>query len=140
LIATLEADPNIAVGSVFRTRVEPFTDGELPAYSIEIGSDSPLNDLGPDNVRFMDWGQTIFIDCYAKSIDDQIDNIFLDMRNNVHRSLMADVTQGVNFVMQTIPLGADEPVLDYSGEQKTMVYRTAWQFNIRTAIADLETT
>lgn len=140
LVTTLEADPAITVGSVYRSRVEPFSDTELPAYTISIGQDTPLGDLGPDNVRFIDWAQIIFIDLYAKSIDQNIDPVFLDMRAAVHRALMADVTQGLNFVMQTIPTGADEPALDHAGEQKTIVYRTGWEFRLRTAIDDLETT
>jgi hypothetical protein len=140
LVTTLEADAGITPGSVYRSRVEPYSDTELPAYSIHIGQDTPLNDLGPDNVRFMDWAQLVFIDLYAKSIATNIDAVFLTMRSYVHRALMADVTQGTNFVLQTIPTGADEPILDHSGEQKTMVYRTGWEFRLRTAIADLETT
>ena len=139
LVTTLEADPNIAVGSVFRSRTTPLADDELPAYSIEIGADVPLNPLGPDNVAFIDWEQQIFIDLYEKSTAVNIDNLFLDMRNQVHRALMADVTQGLSFVLTTIPGGAEEPVLDHSGEQKTMTYRTSWQFRLRTAIDDLET-
>jgi hypothetical protein len=139
LVTVLENDPAIISGSVHRTRVEAFSDTELPAYSIEIGQDIPLGELGPDNVAFIDWQQSIFIDCYAKSVVDNIDSIFLTMRNNVHRSLMADYTQGLNFVMTTIPDGADEPILDDSGEQKTSVYRTSWIFRLRTSIGDLET-
>jgi len=137
LVTNLEADANIATGSVYRTRTTPLADTDLPAYAIELGQDVPLNALGPDNLAFIDWQQIIFIDCYAKSTAADIDNIFLDMRDNVHRSLMADYTQGLNFVMTTIPSGAEEPVLDSSGEQKTMVYRVAWEFRLRTSINNL---
>jgi hypothetical protein len=140
LVTTLEADPNITAGSVYRPRAEPLADTELPAYVIHLGQDTPLSDLGPDNVRFIDWAQLIFIDLYAKSIATDIDSVFLQMRAYVHRALMADVTQGLNFVMQTIPTGGDEPILDSVAEQKTMVYRTGWEFRLRTAIDDLETT
>ena len=140
LVTILEADAAISTGSVYRSRTAAFADSELPAYSIEIGQDVPLNPLGPDNVRFIDWEQTIFVDCYAKSIATAVDSVFLNMRRNVHRALMADVTQGLSFVMTTIPVGAEEPILDDAGEQKTMVYRTSWVFRLRTAIDDLETT
>jgi hypothetical protein len=138
LVTQLEADPGIVVGSVYRARVETLADTELPAYNIEIGADTPINPLGPDNVAFIDWAQSIFIDLYAKSTAVDIDNIFLDMRNFVHRSLMDDVTQGLSFILTTIPGGADEPVLDASGEQKTITYRTNWEFRLRTNIDDLE--
>ncbi len=125
-------------GTVYRSRVETLADTELPAYNIEIGADTPLNPLGPDNVAFIDWAQSIFIDLYAKSTAVAIDNIFLDMRNFVHRSLMTDVTQGLSFILTTIPQGADEPVLDASGEQKTITYRTVWEFRLRTNIDSLD--
>lgn len=139
IVSTLEADPAITPGTVYRSRVSPFADTELPAYSVTIGEDSPLSDLGPDNVAFIDWAQTIFVDLYAKSIAVAIDDVFLDMRSYVHRALMADVTQGTTWVMQTIPRGADEPILDHTGEQKSIVYRVAWEFRLRTSIDDLET-
>jgi hypothetical protein len=139
LVTTLEADADITPGSVYRSRTTPFADTELPAYNIELSADAPLDELGPSNVAFIDWAQAIFIDCYAKTIAAQIDDVFLNMRRNVHRALMADVTQGTNFVLQTIPLGAEEPQLDASGEQQSMVYRTGWEFRLRTAIDDLET-
>jgi len=138
LVTTLEADPGITAGSVYRSRVATLADTELPAYNIEIGADVPINPLGPDNVAFIDWSNQIFIDLYAKSTAVNIDSIFLDMRNFVHRALMADVTQGLAFILTTIPAGADEPVLDDSGEQKTITYRTAWEFRLRTNIDDLE--
>lgn len=138
LVATLVASPNITAGSVHRSRVAPFSDAELPAYNIEIGQDVPLSDLGPDNVAFIDWEQAIFVDCYQKSIADNIDAIFLTMRNYVHVALMADYTQGVSFVMTTIPAGAEEPIIDDSGEQKTMVYRVNFIFRLRTPINTLD--
>ena len=139
LVTTLEGDAAITPGTVHRSRAAAFADTELPAYNILIGQDVPLDDLGASNVAFIDWAQIIYVDCYAKSIAAQIDNVFLDMRRNVHRALMADATQGLNFVWTTIPQGAEQPVIDNSGEQKTMVYRTNWEFRLRTSISDLET-
>ena len=138
LVTTLEGDAAITPGTVHRNRAAAFSDDELPGYNILIGQDVPLDDLGASNVAFIDWAQIIYIDCYEKSIAAQIDNLFLDMRRNVHRSLMADATQGLGFVWTTIPQGAEQPVIDNSGEQKSMVYRLNWEFRLRTSISDLE--
>ncbi len=140
LVTSLEADAAITPGSVYRSRTNALSNNELPAYILWVGADVPLNDLGPDNLAFIDWAQSIFIDCMAKSIATDVQAVFLQMRAAVHRSLMADVTQGLNFVTNTIPLGAEDPVLDSVAEQKTMVYRTNWEFRLRTSIDDLETT
>lgn len=113
----------------------------MPAYNVVLGPDAPLNELGPSNVAYIDWQQAIFVDCYARTIAVDADAEFLDMRRNVHRALMADITQGLgpNFVMTTIPAGADEPNLDDAGDRKNLVYRLNWVFQLRTSIDDLET-
>jgi hypothetical protein len=136
----LGADAGIDATKVFSNRVADLNDTELPAYNVVLGPDNPINELGPANVAFIDWEQALFIDLYERSILDDIDAVFLTMRRNVHRALMADVTQGLNFVLTTVPAGADEPIISDEGERKNMVYRTNWLFWIRTSINDLETT
>ena len=138
LATKLLADAAITAGSVYNSRSAAFSDTELPAYNLTIGQDVPLDDLGAANVAFIDWAQIIYVDCYAKSVAAEIDTVFLTMRRNVHRALMADPTQGLNFVWTTIPQGGEQPVIDSSGEQKTMVYRLNWEFRLRTSIGSLE--
>lgn len=139
VVTSLGADVAVDATKVFSNRVADLNDTEMPAYNIVLGSDSPLGEFGPSNVAFIDWEQVLFIDCYERSILADIDAAFLDMRRNVHRALMADHTQGLNFVITTIPAGADEPLIDDAGERKNMVYRTNWIFQLRTSIDDLET-
>lgn len=133
-------DANIDAAKVSSNRVAAINDADTPAYNVVLGADSPINELGPSNVAFIDWEQILYIDLYERSILTNIDAVFLDMRANVHRSLMADVTQTLDFVLTTIPGGADEPIIDDEGEKKNMVYRTVWGFMLRTSIDDLETT
>lgn len=140
VITNLGADAGIDATKVFSNRAADLNDTELPAYNVVLGPDNPLSELGATNVAFIDWEQVLFIDCYERSILANIDALFLTMRRNVHRALMADVTQGLSFVHTTIPAGADEPIIDDAGERKNMVYRTNWIFHIRTSIDDLETT
>lgn len=139
LVPILEADAAITVGSVHRQRASAFNDVDLPAYNIVYGPDEPLGELGPDNMAFIDWAMVVFIDCYERSSAVDVDNLFQDMRRNIHRAIMADVTLGLAFVITTIPQGAEEPLVDDSGEKKNMIYRTNWIFRLRTSIADLET-
>jgi hypothetical protein len=112
---------------------------EMPAYNVVLGPDAPQSELGPQNVAFIDWNLVLFVDCYVRSILADADAVFLDMRRNVHRALMADITQGLPFVTTTIPAGADEPQIDDEGDKKNIVYRLNWGFQIRTSIDDLET-
>lgn len=139
LETNLGADVSIDAAKVFRNRVADLNDTDLPAYNLRLGPDSPISELGASNVAFIDWDQVIFIDCYERAQVENVDSIFLNMRRNVHRALMADVSQGLVFVTTTVPGGAEEPMIDDSGERKNMVYRTNWIFRLRTSIADLET-
>ena len=138
VITNLEADAGITAGSVHRNRAADFNDTELPGYNVVLGPDTPINELGPANVAFIDWQNAIFIDCYIRSIAANADSTFLDMRRNIHRALMADVTQTLSFVMTTIPSGAEEPLIDDAGDRKSLIYRTNWIFWLRTSIDDLE--
>lgn len=124
--------------TVVRARVGPWQESDLPAYVLTYGPDAPLGDLGPDNVRFIDWEFVVFVDYYDKLTTAQLDTVLQQARANIHAALMADVTQGLAFVMTTIPQGADEPLLDDAAQQKTIAYRTNWVVRLRTSLTDLE--
>lgn len=124
--------------TVVRARTGPWQGSSLPAYVLTYGPDAPLGDLGPDNVAFIDWEFVIFVDYYDKLTVDQIDTVLQNARANIHKALMADVTQGLPFVMTTIPQGADEPLLDDAVDQKTIAYRTNWVVRLRTSIGNID--
>ena len=125
--------------TVVRARVGPWQDSELPAYVLTYGPDAPLGELGPDNVRFIDWEFVVFVDYYDKLTTTTIDTVLQQARANIHAALMADVTQGLAFILTTIPQGADEPLIDDAIEKKTIAYRTNWIIRLRTSIDDIET-
>ena len=125
--------------NVVRARVGPWQGSDLPAYVLTYGPDSPLGELGPDNVRFIDWEFVVFVDYYDKLTVAQIDTVLQNARANIHAAIMADVTQGLNFVLTTYPAGADEPLIDDAVNQKTIAYRTNWVVRLRTSIDDIET-
>ncbi len=139
--ANIAADATVIAdgATVTRARTGPWQGADLPAYVLTYGPDSPLGELGPDNVRFIDWEFVVFVDYYDKLTTTAIDSVLQAARANIHRALMADVTQGLAFVLTTIPNGADEPLLDDAVEQKTIAYRTNWVIRLRTSIDDLET-
>ncbi len=138
VIVNIQAEAGVDSTKVYRNRVQAINDTELPAYVIALGPDQPLNELGPDNLAFIDWEVFLFVDLFIRTVAASPDQEFLDMRARVHRALMADHTQGLSFVMTTIPAGADEPIIDDEGERKSAVYRTNWVFRVRTSLADIE--
>jgi hypothetical protein len=125
--------------TVVRSRTGPWQEQDLPAYVLTYGPDAPLGELGPSNVRFIDWEFVVFVDYYNKLTTAQLDTDLQAARANIHKALMTDVTQGLLFVLTTIPSGADEPLLDDSVDQKTIAYRTNWVIRLRTSIDDIET-
>lgn len=138
--ANIAANANVIAdgATVVRARTGPWQGSDLPAYVLTYGPDAPLGDLGPDNVRFIDWEFVVYVDYYDKLTTTAIDTVLQQARANIHASLMADHTQGLAFVTTTIPQGADEPLLDDQAEKKTIAYRTNWVMRLRTSITDLE--
>lgn len=140
MLANVAANAQVIAdgATVVKSRIGPWQEADLPAYVLTYGPDTPLNDLGPDNTRFIDWEFVVFVDYYNKLTTNNIDTVLQNARANIHAALMADVTQGVNFILTTIPSGADEPLLDDAVEQKTIAYRTNWIIRLRTSINDIE--
>ena len=138
VVASIAAEPGVDPTKVYRNRVQIFDDSEIPGYVVALGPDTPLSELGADNVAFIDWEVMLFVDLYLRTVATSPDQEFLDMRARVHRALMADVTQGLSYVWLTIPAGADDPIMDDEGERKNAVYRTNWLFRVRTSINDIE--
>ena len=138
IVAKIGADVAVDSTKVFPNRVADLNDTEMPAYNVVLGPDAPLSELGPTNVAYIDWQLVLFVDCYQRTILADADAVFLDMRRNVHRALMADHTQGLAWVTTTIPSGADEPNIDDAGDRKNIVYRLNWLFQIRTSVGSLD--
>ena len=121
-------------------RSNALSESELPHFGVFLEEDVSIGEFGPRNTNFMDWSVQVSVEIYvsATATTASLDQTFLNLRSAVHNALMADITQGLAFVVQTIPLGASSPVRD-SNELKTASYRTAWNFHIRTKIDDMTT-
>lgn len=139
LVAKLQANANIISegGKVERGRVNPLEKTDYPFYGVFLGDDQPLSDLGPDNVAFIDWEVEIFVECYSRVKLTDVDRAVLAQRANVHETFMADVTQGLSFVLTTIPAGAIQPTLDGEGAVRNAVYRLSWVFRVRSNIGQI---
>ncbi len=139
VVANIAANVNVDVDKVERGRVNALEKSDYPFYAVFLGADAPLSDLGASNTNFIDMDVQVIVECYSRGKIDEIDRLVLEQRANVHESLMADVTQGLNFVHTTIPAGADQPVLDVEGRQRNAVYALNWIFRIRTNIDQIRT-
>ncbi len=146
LVVTINANAGvIAKGATAGLgRINPLADSELPFIGLFYVGDTPLGELGPQNFNFIDWnvavGIEIAFDADATTEPDDFQKDALNLRADVHNALMVVApTQGLDFVINTIPSGADEPVVDNVGKRKTISYRSNWVFHIRTTIEDMTT-
>lgn len=139
VVLELQNHVNIDANKVARGRVNALQNSDYPYYAVFLGSDAPLSDLGASNTAYIDWDVEVLVECYSRGKDEEIDRLVLEQRANVHEALMDDVTQGLNFVHTTIPIGGEQPVLDGEGRQRNAVYQTTWVFRIRTNIDQIRT-
>lgn len=124
--------------NVVRGRVYPIEAGDLPALSVYMGPDEPIGDDGPTNVQFQDSNLEIRVTAHVKTPSTQVDTLLTQIRREVHVAMMADYTQGLSYVMNTIPLGADEPDLSGEGEQPSATMDMNWLIRYRAPILDPE--
>lgn len=121
---------------VARGRVYTIEETELPALSIYLGADDPIGDKGPTNVQFQDSDLLVRVRAHVKTTSEQVDTTLNLIRREVHVALMADYTQSLNYVLNTIPLGAEEPELSGDGEQPTATLDMNWLIRYRASILD----
>ena len=124
--------------NVIRGRVYTLEDGALPALSLYMGSDIPIGENGPTNYQFQDSDLLVRVTAHVKSTSEQLDTILNKIRREVHVAMMADHEQGLNYVLTTIPLGAEEPELSGEGEQPSATMDINWLIRYRAPILDPE--
>lgn len=134
----LGAHVNINTVQVDRERTRVVKPEDTPRYLVYLGSDASIGDFGPANVSVMDWDVQVIVEIVlaVKGTED-IDQELLVLRGYVHEALMADPSQGTSYILMTVPVGAEEPILSEDGETRIITYRTAWTFRVRTSIASM---
>ena len=103
--------------SVRRSRVYDWSDDELPGISVFMGADNPA-DNEARNIGFYDWVLQVRIEAACKSFNySGIDTTLNAIRAEVTAALMLDHKMGLDFVIDTIEQGSDEPELTGEGEK-----------------------
>lgn len=112
-------------------------DQELPAVSVRYGADTPADDDGALNFAFLDSLLELQIVALASGIDEQaVLAMLLDLRRQIHISLMADRSQGLAFVIDTRYGGASAPEIDASTELVRGRLEQRWLVHYRMNISD----
>jgi hypothetical protein len=138
IVANLKA--NTAPGwSVYRHRAASLNAAELelPAASVVMGADPPIQATGASNLAFLDGLLEVVIVLIAqKSFEDDLVDALVEMRRQAHISVMADRTQGLAFVIDTRYAGADAPNVSPTESKFNGVLHTRWAVHYRMNIAD----
>lgn len=127
-----------STGAAFKHRVLTVSDDEqeMPAQSVRLGDDQPLDEDGASNLAFLDSLLSIEIQLLVKEIDiETVITRLMDLRTAVHIALMADRSLGLAFVIDTRYGGANAPeveIKDYFVGSLT----TRWQVHYRQNVLD----
>lgn len=121
-------------GNIKRARVYPWQESEVPALSIFMGSDEVINEL---QSAILDWQMMLVIESHVQETGD-IDQKLNTIRKEVHAAIMADVTQGQSFVINTYAVNAAEPILSGDGQQPIASQRLEFLIHYRTSRTALD--
>jgi hypothetical protein len=110
---------------------------EVPAVSVRYGADTPTSQYGTDNFSFIDSLLAIEVVAIALEVDeDTVLSRLLDLRRQIHITLMADRSQGLGFVMDTRYAGAAAPDVDATSNQVAGRLVVSWAVLYRMNITD----
>jgi hypothetical protein len=126
---------NVLIGEgvvleVMKNRVD--VPDELPAIAIRMGSDDPES----QNASFIDSNLIINTDIYVITTAQELDELTLAIRLEMHKKLMVDHNLGLSFVTQITPLGQSEPDYNGDGEQYAGATRLSWRISYRSSVVD----
>lgn len=112
---------------VRRNRLDPIQLGDYPVLVIRMGPDTPRG----DSINFITSDFTVHTDIYVNSTDSDLDKLTLDIRAEVHKALMADKTQGLDFVIDTKHSLQQEPDYTGEGDDYAGATRLSWEVTYR---------
>lgn len=114
---------------VSRGRAYPVS--EVPALTVEMGQDV----VALQNIAYIDRDLEIIITAHCKQTA-QYDTTLNLIREEVHVALMASRSQGLVYVLDTMPVGDDAPELSGDGDQPISRLRSTWRIRYRHAVTN----
>lgn len=127
IMQTVQSVLNASLAAnVYRGRVDSFNDDELPAVVVFQGAEEPASESGRMNLAFMDQLLTVRTECAARTTQENIETDLNELRRQVHAVLMAENALNLAYVIDIIPAGVDEPVIDGSSDKFTGTMVLNW--------------
>ncbi len=121
---------------VFRGRVDPLEDAQLPAIGLFQGAEEPAGENGRLNMGFMDQFLEVRTEVAAKSTQANIETDLNELRRQVHILLMAENALSLAYVIDIIPNGVGEPNSDGTTDQFAGTMTLNWIVYYRHQQAD----
>jgi len=115
---------NVARARVYQ--VDPSVNSSL---TVMMGSDNVASILNNEKI---DWELTVNVLSTVRATSG-IDQTINSIRAEVHAALMADYTLGLPFVIDVVPVSADEPELSGDGDMKFAMQRMEYTVRYRTS-------
>jgi hypothetical protein len=114
---------------VYRGRVYPLQESELPGILIYMGQDKIIR---MHSQSLVDSVLSIHIVPVVKTATSQVDTVLNQIREEATVALQADFQLGLSsYVMGIEEVGAEEPELSGDGDQPIATMRTTWQVHYR---------
>ena len=110
--------------TVERGRVNAWPEGSLPAYDLDMGSEDAA---GEPNISYQDEFLDVEITAHVQN-NSGVDTSLNASRAAVYAAVMADRTQGLSYVHDTIWVGRSAP--DRTGESSKKTARQTLLFRI----------
>jgi hypothetical protein len=137
LEAAIRAQASTAL--VFRDRVLTLTEDaqELPAISVSLAADQPIDAMGVTNTAFIDSLVEFDVWIYAAGSDETACRAALvELRRQVHIAVMATLNLGLTFVLGPRYAGADRPAISGEGKRVVGALCTHWRYDYRMNVGD----
>jgi hypothetical protein len=113
---------------VFRGRVYPLQEAELPALFVYMGPDAPQ---AMYSQTLMDSLLAVNVEAVVKAANAELETLLNEIRRQAIVALQSDYTQGLAFVLNTDEGQADEPVFSSDGDRRSGTLKMQWQFLYR---------
>ena len=132
-VALFSANAALA-SAAYKNRAETLSldEQELPAVAVMLGDDDSLGETGAVNLTYLD--SLLTLNCTAvctAATESQLIDLLSEMRRQIHVSLMADRSLGLNFVIDTRYQGSIAPEITTSGELMVGRLTTRWAVHYR---------
>lgn len=131
---------NASLGAaVHKQRAETLSqeEQEVPAVAISMGDDDPAGDLGAVNLTFLD--SLLSLNCTAVATapnEPELIAALLELRRQIHVTLMADRSLGLGFVIDVRYQGAVAPEINTAGKYMVGRLETRWAVHYRMNTTD----